>query len=249
MTAGEKFVGAVATVLLVAVGVLGWRLDRALGRERTAGLQADSLAAALDTSRAVSLSRGDSIRILGDTMAAVTRRALQIDQRTDALDKAMGLNRVALAELQATVRALVTSVTSNQPVVTDSAGTRSASFPIDTTPYRGRVDVELPATGPGRMRLDVRVDTASLGVRLGCGAAGVGGVRSALATVTGPPWLSVALGRVEQDPGICNPLPAKPPLWRRLLSKCGVGPGASLAMIGGALDARPSINAGCWVWP
>lgn len=249
LTLGEKVVGIVATILLVATMILGWRLDRALGRERRAGFSADSLAAALDTSRRVALSRGDSIRILGDSMTAVGRRAFQVVQKNDALDRAQGLDRVALAELRAEVRALSVKIGSAAPVVTDEAGTRSATFVIDSTPYRGTAAVALPAVGQGTIDLRIRVDTARLGLRLGCGEKGVGGIRSASATLTGPEWLGLALGRVEQAPEVCNPTPTRPNLLRRILSKCGIGPGGSLALVGGRLDARPSVNAGCWVWP
>lgn len=249
MTVGEKAVGIVATVLLVATMFLGWRLDRALGRERRAGLTADSLAAALDSSRLVALSRADSIRILGDSMTAVGRRVFQVGQKNDALDRAQGLDRVAIARLEAVVRDLAVRVGSTAPVSTDSMNTRSATFVIDSTPYRGTVDVALPQAGQGTIDLRIRVDTARLSLRLGCGAKGEGGIRSASATLTGPPWLGMALGRVEQSAEVCNPTPARPGLFRRLLARCGIGPGGSIALVAGRVDVRPSINAGCHAWP
>lgn len=248
MTLGEKVLCTAATILLVAAIVLGWRLDRANARERKAGLTADSLAAALDTSHAIALSRADSIRILGDSMTAVGRRAFQVAQRNDALDRAQGLDRVAIAELRAAVRELAIKVGSSAPVVVDDQGTRRASFVIDSTPYRGTADVALPATGSGSIDLRIRIDTARLGVRLGCGSA-TNGIRSASATLTGPPWLALALGRVEQSPEVCNPTPSRASLFKRILAKCGVGPGGSIALVSGRLDVRPSINADCHVWP
>lgn len=249
MTTGEKVLGIAAGLFLVSAAVLGWRLDRANARERTAGLHADSLAAALDSSRAVVLSERDARRILGDSMAAVTRRTFQVAQRNDALDRAQGLDRAAIAELAAVVRALSIKVGSAAPVVVDSQGTRTATFVIDSTPYHGTADVALPAEGAGSIDLRIRLDTARLGVRLGCGAKGDGGIRSASATLTGPTWLGMELGRVEQSPEVCNPTPAKPNLLARLFSKCGVGPGGALTFVSGSIDARPAIIAGCFVWP
>lgn len=248
MTIGEKALGGVATILLVALLVVGWRLDRANARGRKAGLAADSLAAALDTSKRIELSRRDSIRILGDSMTAVGRRSFQVAQRNDALDRAQGLDRTAIAELRAAVRDLAIKVGSSAPVVVDDKGTRSATFVIDSTPYRGTADVALPATGSGSIDLRIRIDTARLALRLGCGSS-TNGIRSASATLTGPPWLGMALGRVEQTPEVCNPTPAKRNLLSRILSQCGIGPGASIALVSGRVDVRPSINADCHVWP
>lgn len=249
MTLGEKVLGAAAGVLLLAAVVMGWRLDRANARERRAGLTADSLAAALDTSRRVALSARDSARILGDSMTAVGRRAFQVQQRNDALDRAQGLDRAAIAELRTAVRDLAIKVGSSAPVTTTADGTREATFVIDSTPYRGTAAVALPAVGPGSIDLRIRIDTARLGLRLGCGARGAGGIRSAEATLTGPPWLGMELGRVEQAPEVCNPTPSKPNLLRRLLGKCGVGAGGSMTLVSGSIDARPAIIAGCLVWP
>lgn len=249
LTIGEKVLGGFVVILVIAIAILGWRLDRAQGRERRAGLSADSLAAALDTSRRVALSRQDSIRILGDSMIAVGRRAFQVEQRNDALDRAQGLDRVAIANLEAKVRDLTFRGQSSTPVTTTPAGDRQATFAIDSTPYHGSAAVTLPAAGPGSIDLRIRIDTARLGVRLGCGSKSDAGIRSASATLTGPPWLSLALGRVEQSPEVCNPTPTRPNWFRRILSKCGVGPGASMALVAGRLDVRPSVNAGCWVWP
>lgn len=248
LTLGEKVLGGFAGVLLLSVVILGWRLTASHNRERRAGLSADSLAAALDTSRAVLLSRRDSIRILGDSISAVGRRSFQVTQRNDALDRAQGLDRVAIANLEAAVRALSIKVGSSAPVAVDSQGTRTATFAIDSTPYHGTAAVSLPAAGAGSIDLRLRIDTARLGVRLGCGDP-TNGIRSASATLTGPPWLGMALGRVEQSPEVCNPTPAKRNLLARLLSKCGVGAGGSLALVSGSIDARPAIIAGCLVWP
>lgn len=249
LTLGEKVLGGFAGVLLLSVVILGWRLTASHNRERRAGLSADSLAAALDTSRVVLLSRRDSIRILGDSISAVGRRSFQVAQRNDALDRAQGLDRVAIANLEAAVRALSIKVGSSAPVAVDSQGTRTATFAIDSTPYHGTAAVSLPAAGAGSIDLRLRIDTARLGVRLGCGEKGEGGIRSASATLTGPPWLGMALGRVEQAPEVCNPTPAKRNLLARLLSKCGVGAGGSLALVSGSIEARPAVIAGCLVWP
>ncbi len=248
MTVGEKALGIVAGVLLLSSTFLGWRLDRANARARDAGLAADTLAAALDTSRHVQLSARDSMKILGDSMGAIGRRAFQLKQRNDALDKAQGLERTAIAELRTAIKELSVRIGSAAPVAVDSAGTRTATFVIDSTPYRGTAAVSLPAAGAGSIDLRIRIDTARLGLRLGCGSS-TNGIRSAAATLTGPPWLGMELGRVEESPEVCNPTPAKPNLLRRLLGKCGLGAGGAMTLVSGSIDARPAIIAGCLVWP
>lgn len=249
MTIGEKVLGGFAGVLLLSVVILGWRLSASQSRERRAGLSADSLAAALDSSRAIVLSARDSARILGDSIGAVSRRAFQVAQRNDALDRAQGLDRAAIAELRTMIRDLSVKVGSVAPVTVDSQGTRRATFVVDSTPYHARAEVALPAAGAGSIDLRIRLDTARLGLRLGCGAKSETGIRSAEATLTGPSWLGMELGRVEQAVEVCNPTPAKRSLLDRLVGKCGVGAGGSLSMNSGSIEARPSLIAGCLFWP
>lgn len=244
----EKLLLAIVTALLMATAAGAWLWGHERARTRVAALRADSLAAALDTSHFVALSRKDSIKILGDTVQAVGRRAFQTTQVNDALDKALGLQRQAIASLEAAVRDLDVRLTSSSPVHVDSAtGARSATFAIapDTAdkkapPYSGTATALLPASGRGTLDLHLSLPKASIGLRLGCGAR-TDGIRSASATLTGPPWLELALGRVEQTPELCNP--SNPPgNWlKRLLSKCGAGPAAALIL---AEDGRVHAGVG-----
>lgn len=245
----ERALGVFCLALLLTVSVLGYRLRSAQGRERQYALHGDSLAAALDTSKRLALGARDSARILGDSLQAVGRRAFQVPQAADALDKALGINRVALAQLAASVRALDARISSGQGVRVDSAtGARSATFAIDSEPYRGSVTASLPAFGLGSLDLHIRLDTARLALRLACGAK-TDGIRAAQAVLTGPRWLSLELGRVEQAPELCNPLPARPSLLRRLLGSCGVGPAYSVVYAGGRFVGGPGAAASCAIWP
>lgn len=250
MTLLEKALAGVVVVLLASTAILGGLWRHAEAETRGAAFHADSLAAALDTSHQVSFSRGDSIKILGDTLQAVGRRVFQVAQQNDALDRAQQLDRKAIASLTAQVHALEVHVDSPAPVVTDTVtGDRSATFPIDSTPYHGSAAVTLPRAGSGRLALDLHIDPAKLGLRLGCGAKR-DGIRSASATLTGPPWLVLSLDHVDQDPEICNPTPTRPSFFRRLLSSCGVGP--SYAIIrgeDGKIHNGVGAAADCHVWP
>jgi hypothetical protein len=245
----EKVLLVFAAVLVLSCSVLGFLWHRSQGQTRHAALHADSLAAALDTSHTVALSRKDSIKILGDSIHAVGRRVFQVPQTNDALDKALGLQRVAIAQLTAQVAALSVRVSSAQPVTTDTAtGARSATFTIDSTPYHDTLHVSLPVAGVGTLKAALHIDRAPIGLRLGCGAK-TDGIRSASATLTGPPWLALELGRVEQTPELCNPTPARAGFFKRLFSSCGVGPGYALVFAGGKWVGGPGAVADCHAWP
>ena len=244
-----KILGAFVIVLLLLLGVAQFRLHRAEAATRVAALHADSLGAALDTSHTIALSRRDSIKILGDSMQVVERRVFQVPQTNDALTKALGLQQKAIAALTAQVKSLAVRVTSTKPVVTDPAtGARSATFTIDSVPFHDTLKVSLPVSGPGTLTAALHLSPASIGLRLGCGAA-TSGIRSASATLTGPTWLSLELGRVEQTPELCNPTPQRPGFFRRLFDSCGIGPGVAVVWAGGKFYGGPSVNADCHVWP
>lgn len=249
MTLLEKALGIFVVVLVLTAAGFAFLYHRAQGQTRHAALHADSLAAALDTSHAVALSRRDSIKILGDSMQAVSRRVFQVAPKNDALDRALGLQRVAIAALTVQVQALSARVTSAGPVTTDSAtGARSATFSIDSTPYHGTAAVWLPVSGQGTMDLNVALERAAIALRLGCGAK-TDGIRSASATLTGPPWLALELGRVEQTPELCNPTTSRPGFVRRLISSCGVSAGYGFVLAGGRVANGPGAMASCKLWP
>ena len=236
--------GALTLVLVGTVAML--QRDRLAVRRRyaAAALRADSLEAAADTTRAVAL------RTLGDSQRAWQRRAVQRPQPSDALDRELRLQRVALTELHAEVRGLRAELASRDTVGEDSLGVRRATFAVDSTPYRGSVNVALPASGGrGSLRLDLRIDPAPIGLRVGCGPANADGIRPAAVTATGPRWLSVTLDRVEQEPGLCRS-PALEPARRRWFDRVGIWAGyGATATPGGEVRHGVQIGAGLGVRP
>lgn len=252
----EKLLMAMVSVLVIGASIAGWLWQREIGKRHQTALRADSLAAALDTSHAIVLSRKDSIKILGDTIQAVGRRAFQTKQVNDALDRALGLQRAAIAELGVQVRDLRTTVTSSGGVHVDTVtGARSATFHVepDTTdptrpPYSGTATALLPVSGPGTLDLHLSLPRASIGLRLGCGAP-TDGVRSASATLTGPPWMQLELGRVDQSPEVCNPTNPPGNWLKRLLShlpKCGLG---GAAIVAEDRQGHAGVGVMCIAWP
>jgi hypothetical protein len=204
--AAAKAVGVL--VVLAALVVLGMAATVYVGRlhDRIAqlALERTNADAERDTTRAVALSRKDSLRLLGDSLAMVQRLVVQRTQERDDVDKALHQVRVAKVTLEAKVDSLsVRHVASSAPVRTDSAGDRSASFHVRREPFTADALVTLPASGPGALDLSVRLDSASLRARIGCGDAR-DGIRPALVTLETPTWLHATVTNAEQDTRLCN---------------------------------------------
>ena len=81
---------------------------------------------------------------------------------------------------------------------------------------------------PGDLQLRIALDSIPLDLRLECGIAEGGGVHQASAVLSGPPWASVKLGRVEQAPEICSP---RPPLLKLGSYVGGLETGAGIGVV------------------
>jgi hypothetical protein len=252
-------------VMLIVVGLVvilylaqSWLAARAQKDAARIALAVDTLVASRDSSRSVALSRRDSLKILGDTLSAVQRRSVQVEQRGDDLDKSLRLERIAKAELRTQLvqlRASGSSVVHVDTVVTQGSDTttiRRAHFDVDQPPYSGVLDVSLPAVGRASYTLTISPAPATLALRIGCGDP-VDGIRPATAVATGPAWLSLQLGRVEQSPDLCRS-PAlssgdRRSLLRRLVDRVGVEVGYGATLANGSVHVGPSIQAGVKIWP
>jgi hypothetical protein len=146
------------------------------------------------------------------TIDSVTRvfdkGVIQTPQSADAVDRALRQTRTALDSMRAVIRALSVRTTSTGDVTTATTATgdtvRRATFDVREPPYTARAAVELPARGRGSIDLSVALDTIPLTVRPSCGAADATGIRPARVSVSAPPWATVMLARVEQDPDVCR---------------------------------------------
>jgi hypothetical protein len=244
--------GAIAlAAALVGVAVQTVRLDAARGKAVRAAVVSDSIAAAGDTSRTLSYDR-----LLGDSLRAVQRRAFQAEQRSDELDRALGLERAAKVQLSTLVSGLKASVQSETVFVTNGDSVRRAVFDVREPPYAVHADVAIPEPpGPARIDLRVALDTLGLDVRIGCGSTRGEAVRPAFVTVVAPAWAFVRLGRVEQAVGVCSPLAVNAASGRRLVlrslvERFGVSVGyAATRSSSGTVVAGPGVVAGIKVWP
>jgi hypothetical protein len=253
---------AVGVVLLVLLRWVVGRMDenqRVEAKAKQAVLAQDTVEAARDTSRALPL-----IGVLGDSLRAAQRRAAQVEQRADRLDATLKLERMAREQVEASVVALRATVRSDTVFVASTEGlrstkgdsVRSAAFDLRQEPYTVHADVSLPEPpAPGRMEVSVELDTLALDVRVGCGAAGGGGVRPASVTVVGPVWALIRLSRVEQAPSVCSapPRAAEGQRWsalRRFVERFGVSVGYAAARSPtGSVLAGPGLAAGFRIWP
>lgn len=253
----SRIVWIVFAILAAAVVVLLFMLRHARGELRDVGLRADSLEAVADTNRRHVLSAKDSAKLLGDSLIIVQRRVVQVAAERDAFDRALRLERIAKGNLVTEVARLrAGNITSTRPT-TDSAGVRSATFDIRRPPYTVFLGVSLPpAPSPGRVdTLDVAIDRIPITIREGCGERNAQGIRAATWTITSPPWATVHIERVEQDPELCNPTTRGlrggffGNFFGTLKDWTAVGPSYSLVWI----DGRPRSGFGASVvlrvWP
>lgn len=196
----------VVLVAVVFLSIQSWRLRSAQQAAAAAALRADSTAAAVDTSR--QLAR-QALAVLGDSLAGAERRVIQQRQRADQLDRALGRERIALANATIRIRGLEATLASTGPVRDSTVGAdssvRVADFTVRQPPFTVEATAALPPRPfPGSLRLGITLDPVPVQLRLGCGAADAGGIRPASATLLGPPWAALELGRVEQSAELCR---------------------------------------------
>jgi hypothetical protein len=248
----------VLTLAAVALSGFAWARIGVVMQEReearvAAGLVRDSLAAAADSTRALHLR----LEVLGESLRVVQRRAVQTEQRADALDRALGLERVARVRLAARVAPITRSARSDTVVGETSEGERSAAFDVREAPYTVHAEVRLPPPpAAGMMAVRVALDTLGLEVRVSCGVPGEAGVRPATATVLGPSWATIRMTKVEQSPDVCagaghRPAPNLFAAARRWLAeRAGVAVGFGVVRDArGALITGPGVVVGVRAWP
>jgi hypothetical protein len=197
-TLGARIVGGILLLLAIVIAVLTWKLHSARAAARDNAFRADSVAAALDTTRNVN---DRAAKVLGDSLRGVELRAVQlVSLKVDALDAALRRISAARFNTTTTIRS-IDSVQRQAPVHVDAtSGVRSAEFVVDSTPYHVRAAVSLPAPpAPGRIGISVRTDTARIAYRIQCGKAKADGIRPVSVEISGPPWLSTTISGAQTE--------------------------------------------------
>jgi hypothetical protein len=229
---------AVLWAVAFTVRVEETRLARERERTGAALLAASNLAASRDSTRKVARTNARVARVLGDSLMLVEKRVQQVSQRADALDRALGRERLARFTAVGILDSLRRVAASAVDTGTDihSRGVRLATFSLRSPPYTVGADVVMPPPpDSARIQIQIALDPIPIEVRVSCAAADPGGIRDATVSVSTPTWAAVRLGTVEQSPGVC-PSPALAPRktnrsllgLRRLI----IGAGTSLAIDG-----------------
>jgi hypothetical protein len=241
----------VVIVLLVAAlcveRVFG---NRARANNVRAAVALDSIEAARDTTREV------QIALLHDSVRVFVRRAQQVEQRADGLDRALQATRLARLNAQVRVAALDTVVrVKSVTVVRDSV--RRTRFAVRDPPYTVLGDVERNDSNQvddaTSVSLHIDLDSIPLQVRLSCAVVGETPVKRALVVAIAPPWARVRISAVEQSLSICNSEQVSAGEQSRVLGflrRLGVSLGAAIVLTGdGRVAARPAMVFGVRVWP
>ena len=204
------------------------------------------------------------IAVLGDSLRAAQRRAVQVAQRADKLDAALRLERAARERLEASVVAVRSTVRSDTVYLTRGVGVRRASgdsvrraaFDLRREPYTVHADVSVPEPpAQGRMDVSVELDALALDVRVSCSPERSEAVRPASVTVVGPAWASIQLGTMEQAPPVCAVPAARTEsavrnAVRSFVSRFGLSIGYAAARTpNGSVFAGPGLTVGFRVWP
>ena len=213
-------VAVLVWVIAFTVRVEESRLARERERTGAAVLAASNLVAERDSTRQVGQANARVARMLGDSLGVVERRVRQVAQRADALDRALGRERVARYAAVAVVDSLSRVVAASVDTsANEHAGdVRVAKFNLRNPPYTVDADVAMPAPpDSARIQLRIGLDPIPIDTRVSCGPADAGGIREAMVSVATPKWASVRIGAVEQAAGVCASPALKPPNHRRSL--------------------------------
>ncbi len=129
---------------------------------------------------------------------------MQVVEKRDAIDRALGRERVARYAATAVVDSLERVVAAADSVVRDaSREVRVARFDVRQEPYTIVADVELPPPpDSAKMRVKVAVDAIPIEARVTCADIG-SGAREAAVSVRTPAWVNVRMGTVSQSPEVC----------------------------------------------
>jgi hypothetical protein len=194
---------ALAVALLATVRVEERRVGKEKARVTTLALQAVNATAERDSTRDVALRNAEVAAQLGDSLRIAERLVVQVAERDDALDQALGHERRARYRLTAAVDSL-SQVARAASFVDASTGTREARFDLRQAPFTIAANVAIPAPpDSARLAIGVVLDSIPVDVRLGCAAPDGDGIRSASIDAVTPAWASVRFQRVEQASELC----------------------------------------------
>ena len=199
---------SVVVALAIIITTQQYRLNAERMRAGELALHVSNLQAARDSTRNVALENQAVAALAGDTLQVVEKRIVQVTQKRDALDRALGRERLARYAIDVGVGALRQDAI-RASTQGSSGETSSATFAIRQEPYTIHASVQIPQS-PDTARLSLRValDPIRLTARITCARADANGMRSASIVTAAPVWALVQFDSVEQSPDLC-PSPAR----------------------------------------
>ncbi|MDB4914708.1 MAG: hypothetical protein JWM95_2352 [Gemmatimonadetes bacterium] len=194
---------AVAIVVFVVfmffsyVSNLNHALTASRAKERETALKFSNYEALHDSTHEMALENPRVALIVGDSVRAFGRRVVQQVPARNNLDSALDHSSVATYQLGATVRQL-DAVIAELEAEKQQSGERP--FRLRQEPFTVDAVVSQPPGGDSMsLAIHIALDTIPLGLRVQC--SGVkDGILEASIVLKAPPWASVRIGAVEQDP-------------------------------------------------
>lgn len=235
---------ALAGSLALAVTVEQSRIAAVRRHALVAALEISNLAAQRDSTRDAASANERVAHILGDSLRVAEIRVVQVTQHADALDKALGRERVARyvdnVAVDSLRRVVHTTITDVQRSDAGAGQTvRSAFFDIRQEPYTVAAQVDIPPPpDSARIELHVAIDPIPIEARVSCSIPDGQGIKAASVSATSPTWATVRFGRVEQSPEVCG----SPALKGSVQSRRGL---FSRRLV---IGAGRALTPGGWRW-
>jgi hypothetical protein len=235
---------ALVAALVLTVRIEEWRLAAQRRRSAAALLVVSNWSAERDTTRDLALENSRVAKLLGDSLRLVEKQVVQTSQTRDALDRALGRERVARYSATAVVDSLARVVAArDSPVGNTAPERRVATFHVRQEPYTIDAEAELPPPPDSAMlQMKVAVDPIPIEARVTC-AEILEGSRVATVSVRAPEWARVRLGAVSQSPDVCATQRPRSDLTRRFMSLVSL---ASPHLVVGAGRAWSTDRRGRW---
>lgn len=216
---------ALGVALCATVRIEQGRLGAERARSAQVALSLINAEAARDSTRVLVGVSEVASRLLGDSVRVYQKRIVQVTQQRDALDRAIGDERVARYALTGRVDSL------EQVVALPHRD--SAEFHVRQAPYT--IDARLDSA---QLALRVALDPIPIEARLTCSKPDSNGIRSASVIASAPSWATLTLGRVQQSPELCaSPALVRSPKRSRFL-------GFEPLVIGGGRIVTPDGRGG-----
>lgn len=203
MSPKTAYYALVAGLALLGGTVVYYNYRVAVLRDRfiAAALRSDSLEATSRTTERLAVA---AQKRLGDSLSGFVRRVVQAEQKADALDKSLRMER--LAKGHATVRVDSLHRELQGLVEADSADdVRTTTFQDYRPPYTIAAEVAIPKPPmQSRMLLRVGLDPIPMQIRMWCGKPNPHGIKPAHWMMTVPRWATLSVDSVFQDPTLCR---------------------------------------------